>query len=245
MAYYGALAPTAVASRQRVVALCAPYQYMPVRNGQGGKFIIRNDNYGGRAECLRNSGGWPNFEVSRSAADSGPEPGAFPYIFLGCSWGLCTPRSGLPARISALHRLQTTWNTSQDAAGRWDATYDIWFGRTPITTGQATGGELMIWLNSRGLPRPRRRTPVVREDRARWFLLSWITHHDGRSWRIIQFRRVRPESRVSRLHLRPFIRRAERHRWIARSSWLLNIEAGFEIWSRGAHLTTRWFAASA
>lgn len=217
---------------------------MPVVSGSGESFIVRNDNYGGRPECLRNSDGRPNFVVTWSSADSVPSrPVAFPYIFLGCSWGLCTPGSGLPARVSALHDPLTSWDTSLRPAGIWDATYDIWFNKTPITTGQATGAELMIWINSHGQPAPGRRTPIVWADHARWYLQSWITEHSGIKWRLIQFRPVRPVWRVSNLDLSAFINRAESKHWIRPSLWMLNVDAGFEIWNNGTGLATTSFAA--
>jgi hypothetical protein len=231
------------ASAATVTRMCRSYQYMPVSNSLGQHFIIRNDNYGGRRECMTNTGGGPNFVVSGSAAASSRQPDAFAYIFLGCSWGLCTPGSGLPARVADLAAPRTGWDTAQQAAGSWDATYDIWFGRTPITTGQATGGELMIWLNSRQRPPPAKRARVVWADHARWYLDSWITQHAGIHWRLIQFRRVRPAWRVSGLRLRPFFARLEHRGWIRPWYWLLNIEAGFEIWRGGDGLATRWFAA--
>ena len=222
--------------------MCRQYQSMPVINRFGQHFIIRNDNYGGQPECMTNSGGWANFRVSLSRAASGHQPAAFPYIFRGCSWGLCTAASGLPVRAADLQHARTTWATSQRAGGSWDATYDIWFNRKPITTGQATGGELMIWLNSRHRPGPGRHTRIVWADHARWYLQSWRTGHAGHHWRLIQFRRVRPAWRV-RLRLAPFVRKAAARGWLQRSSWLLSIEAGFEIWRGGTGLATTTFSA--
>ena len=233
------------ASAATVTQLCRPYQYMPVSNRSGQQFIIRNDNYGGHRECMTNTDARPNFVVSESAAMSGGEPDAFPYIFLGCSWGLCTPGSGLPAPVASLGDPRTTWDTTQGAAGSWDASYDIWFNRTPIETGQATGAELMIWLGSSNRPPPRPGTRIVWADHARWYLHSWITRHAGFRWRLIQFRRVRPVQRVSGLRLCPFFTMLERRGWIQPWYWLLNIEAGFEIWRGGDGLATRWFSARA
>jgi hypothetical protein len=99
----------------------------------------------------------------------------------------------------------------------------------------------MIWLNAHGHPAPRRHTPIVREDHARWYLRSWITHHDGIKWRLIQFRRVRPVWQVSNLQLDAFIDQAEHQHWIRPQSWMLNVDAGFEIWRGGTGLATNWF----
>ena len=101
----------------------------------------------------------------------------------------------------------------------------------------------MIWLNSHRQPTPAAGTPIVWEDNARWYLKSWITKHAGIKWRLIQFRRVQPVSQVASLQLGSFIDQAEAHHWIRPLSWMLNIDAGFEIWSGGSGLTTNWFGA--
>jgi hypothetical protein len=234
------------ASASSITQMCRYDQSMPVANRFGENFIIRNDNYGGQPECISNTDARPNFTVTQSSAKSADgRPVAFPFMFLGCSWGLCSPHSGLPARASALHDPLTTWDTSLQAGGIWDATYDIWFNKTPNAAGQATGGELMIWINSHGLPAPGPGTPIVWADHASWYLTSWITHHAGIAWRLIQFRPVRPVSRVSGLGLSAFIGQAESHRWIRPWYWMLNIEAGFEIWRGGLGLATNWFGARA
>lgn len=224
--------------------LCGQYQHMLVRSGAGQTYMIRNDNFGGKRECITHYGSGPNFTVTASAANNTSGiPLAYPYIFLGCSWGLCTPKSGLPARVSNLRDPVTSWSTSLSAGGVWNATYDIWFHKTRITTGQATGGELMIWLNSRGHPAPPSWTPLVWIDHAWWYLTSWITSHAGHRWRLIQFRRLRPVSEVTGLHLMGFVRELERRGWIRPSSWMLNVDAGFEIARGGTGLATTWFSA--
>jgi hypothetical protein len=240
----GSTMPSAAAAS--AAQMCRPYQYLPVTNRLAENFIIRNDDYGGIRECVINSGTRANFAVEHSSAHSRDrEPVAFPYIFLGCSWGLCTTGGGLPARVYALRDPHTGWDISAHAGGTWDATYDIWFDKEPITTGQATGAELMIWLNAHGFGAPGRHTPIVWVDHARWYLQSWITHNSGFKWRLIQFRRFRPTSRAVHLDLGGFIRRMERRHWVRPRYWMLNIDAGFEIWRGGDGLRTNWFTARA
>jgi hypothetical protein len=103
---------------------------------------------------------------------------------------VCSPGSSLPARVFALRNPAMTWRTSHNAAGRWNAAADLWFARQQMTTGQADGAELMIWLSSRGLPLASRR--VVRIDNASWYLAHWVPRRNGASWNYIQFRRVHP-----------------------------------------------------
>jgi len=207
-------------------------------------YILKNDNYGGKRECLSNQGGRTNFMVVRSGARAGNiEPVAYPDIFLGCSWGVCSPHSGLPKRADRLHSLVTSWYTLQQANGQWSAGYDIWFSRTRRVHGQADGAELMIWLNSKGFPP--NRWPVVEIDHLRWHLAHWTTSRNGRRWNYIQFRRVTPTTHVSNLNVIPFLRAAERYGFVRPHWWLTSVEAGFEIWRGGVGLGTTSFSVRA
>jgi len=236
----------ATARTGRVSSLCRRYQHLGVATAQGAHFLVKNDNYGGRGECLAVRGEEPNFTVTRSPVPAWhPKPQAYPFILRGCSWGTCSaPDSGLPRRADALRRPVATWSTIQVNGGEWDAAFDTWFGTRPMTTGQAGGAELMIWLSARRVPVPRL-APVVRIDHARWHLLHWRACHAGTCWNYVQFRRVRPVLGVRHLRLLPFIHRAERHGWVRPSWWLENIEAGFELWQGGTGLATDWFWARA
>jgi len=230
-------------ARRPVYRLCDPLGHMRVRNKWHTFFSVRNDNFGGRAECLKNRGHWANFRVTRSAADSyGAESMAFPDIFLGCSWSICSKGTTLPLRVSRLRRPEATFHTVQRAGGQWNAALDIWFNKTPDIATQADGAELMVWLNTRGFGTPRR-APVIWADHARWYLLHWVPTRNGVSWNLIIFRRVDPVRRVNHLDLRPFIRRVEHLGLVRRRWYLLNIEAGFEIWHGGRGLGTTKFWA--
>jgi len=223
-----------------VVTVCTPLGHVTVLSKHHIVSIVRNDNFGRRPECLAVGTLRPHFRVIKQAVRySAGGPVAFPDIFMGCAWGVCTSGSRMPARVSSLRRPATSWHTSQHAGGRWNVAYDIWFGKHDMTTNQADGAEIMIWLSTRGLPLSS--TRVVRIDHARWYLVHWIAAHNGASWNYIQFRRVHPVAGVSDLQLAPFIHAAERHGWLRPWWWLLNIEAGFEIWGGGQGLATRSF----
>jgi hypothetical protein len=205
--------------------------------------VVKNDNFGGHRECLVVRGRWPNFTVTHSPVPTWhAKPQAYPFILRGCSWGTCSADSGLPRRVQTLRRPQATWDTTQVPHGRWDAAFDIWFGRHPMSTGQARGAELMIWLSARRIGVPAR-TPVVHIDHARWYLEHWRACHLGDCWNYLQFRRVQPVLRVHRLRLQPFIGRGEKRGWIRPGWWLENIEAGFELWQGGRGLATDRFWA--
>ncbi len=230
----------------RVSSLCQRYQHLAVTTAQGAHFVVKNDNYGGQQECLAVRGERPNFTVTQSQLPGWhAKPQAYPFILRGCSWGTCSaPGGGLPKQVSALQRPVATWYTTQVHKGEWDAAFDTWFGTQPMTTGQADGAELMIWLGARRIKVPPK-TRIVHIDHVRWYLLHWRACHTGTCWNYIQFRRVWPVLRVRQLHLLPFIQRGEKRGWVQPAWWLENIEAGFELWQGGTGLATKWFWARA
>ena len=221
--------------------LCGSYEHIVTAGARGTRYVVRNDNYGGRRECLRNSSGGPNFAVVASGARrAGQEPVAFPNIFRGCSWGVCSPDAGLPLQVGRLGALVTSWSTRQTRRGVWDAAYDIWFARHRCVSGQDGGAEMMIWLNSHGLRTGRGR--VVTVDHRRWHLLRWRTGLGGKHWNYLQFSLVGGGFAVRRLSIGPFIALARRHRLIRPGWWLTSVEAGFEIWRGGTGLRTTGFS---
>ena len=222
--------------------MCRAYQHITTRARPGTeRYIVRNDNYGRLRECLSNRGHRPNFTIVKSGALAGHiEPVAYPDIFSGCSWGICTPHSGLPRRADRLHSLVTSWSTVLHAHGQWAAGYDIWFSRSRSTSGQARGAELMIWLASRGFSQ--NGWPVVSADGARWHLAHWTTARQGKKWNYIQFRLVRRATSVRNLDVLRFVRVAERMGLIKPRWWLSSVEAGFEIWRGGVGLGTKSFS---
>jgi hypothetical protein len=192
--------------------------------------------------CLANVNRWANFAVASSTAHrTGSEPAAFPNIFYGCSWGVCSHNTRLPLRLSRLSHSITSWFTTGHPAGRWDVAYDIWFARKRHTSGQDRGAEIMLWLRSQGLGRPAGHGLLI--ERRRWQLEHWYTSSPASSarWPLIIFRMIRPHGHVSHLDLMPFFRRAEDLGLLNRSWWLTAVEAGFEVWRGGAGLRTTSF----
>ncbi len=226
--------------RHGIITMCRTLQRMLVTSGHA-TYILRNDNYAHQPECLTNSNHSADFVVSESDAKSiHYESMAYPEIMLGCAWGLCTPGTSLPTRVSALRDPESTWYITATARGQWNAGYDLWFAHRDFTSGQDKGAELMVWLRCTFPPPERKYVRLVRVHGIRYWLEHWTTHNPatGIKWRYILFRRFRPATHVRDLKFLPFIRRAERGGLLERHLWLTSIDAGFEIWSGGQGLTT-------
>ena len=223
-------------------ALCVRYWHQPA----GTDVVVRDDWWGRWPVCIANGNGSVAFTVTRSAIPArNPGVEAFPYVFVGCSYGVCSPHSGLPARVRAVRQPVTTFRTAGAPRGGWNAAWDIWFGKHRETTGQADGAELMVWLRAPGWDDSRK---VVHVGGRAYFLAHWVDPpgHAGPGtpgWQYIQFKLVRPRYGLRGLRLAPLVRYCERRGWIRPWWWWLNIEAGFEIRWGGRGLTETGFTA--
>src|SRR5262249_15678983 len=144
---------------------------------------------GQRPQCLSVRGHTPNFTVAQRAGyDPGGRVVAYPDILRGCIWHICSPNAHMRLRVSAVGYPKATWDTRGQRKGTWNSAFDIWFGKTKMVTGQATGAELMIWLNYHGgCCALQRGAPIVWIDGRRWWFSHWKAFHDGKSWNYIQF----------------------------------------------------------
>lgn len=235
----------AAAAAAAATVLCASNAHLIVRNRFGARFQVRDAYWRGqRPQCLRNSRGLANFTITqRPGYDPAGHVVAFPNIMRGCIWNICSPHARIPVKVSAIGHPVTTWHTRQGVFGTYNAAYDIWFGKTKMTRGQATGAELMIWLNLHGgccALQPG--APKVWIGGRPYRLSHWRTFHNGLHWNYIQYRMIHHTWHVDHLHLWPFIRRAIHLGLIRRWWWMENIQAGFELWSGGQGLKTTRFA---
>ena len=211
----------------------------------GGVYTVQNNEWGsGAAECLA-VGGTGGFTVTRSAianAASGA-PGGYPSIYRGCHWGTCTPHSGLPVPVSRLlspGAVTTSWATAQPRTGAYDVAYDIWFNRTPRASGQPDGAELMIWLNHNGPVRPFGSQVGTAAIGGR----SYDVWFGRQAWNTISYSMARGATSVRDLDIGQFAADALRRGYIQKSWYLIDVEAGFELWQGGAGLATRSFAVN-
>jgi glycosyl hydrolase family 12/cellulose binding protein with CBM2 domain len=211
----------------------------------GGVYAVQNNEWGsGARECLA-VGGSGGFTVTASAIANSASgaPGGYPSIYRGCHWGACTPRSGLPVPVSRLlspGTVTTSWTTAQPGAGAYDVAYDIWFNRAPTTSGQPDGAELMIWLNHNGPVRPFGSQVSTATIGGR----SYQVWFGKQAWNTITYSMVTGTTSVRGLDVGQFAADALRRGYIQESWYLIDVEAGFELWQGGAGLTTDSFAVN-
>jgi hypothetical protein len=221
-------------------AFCGRYQHVTVTTRAGTAFVVRNDFWGTRRVCLQNSGLRPNFRVTRTRRNAiHGKVMSFPYILRGCSWGVCSPKSRLPARVRSLRKPEASWRVFARARGRWNASLETWFGKRDMKTGQANGAELMIWLNRHGPVHPA--GPRVASDVGIGGRSYHVYLRQSR-WNTITYLMTTATTSVRHLDLRPLVAYAVSRGYIQDSWYLIGVEAGFELWRGGAGLATDSFS---
>jgi hypothetical protein len=233
-----AILPT-TSSEAATTSLCNS-QTAPV---DGSAYMVENNEWGsGASECVT-AGRGTSFTVANSSIANGIRmPGGYPAIYKGCHWGACTTGSGFPIRVSDIRRgtVTTSWNTSQPG-GRsvYNVAYDIWFNQTPTTSGQPNGTELMIWLNHHGPVHPfRSRVASDVSIGGR----SYNVWYGRQAWNMVSYTMTTGATSVRNLDLEPLIADAVRRGYLSRSWYLIDVEAGFELWQGGAGLATNSFS---
>jgi chitodextrinase len=208
-----------------------------------GDYMIQANEWNSTApQCITYNGG-TGWTVSTANFNlSGGAPATYPSIYKGCHWGLCTGNSGLPIQMSDLGSAVSSWSTAQPSSGAYDVAYDIWFNSTPTTTGQPDGTEVMVWINSRGGVQPfGSQTATTNVDGMNWNV--WTGQQT--SWKIISYVLNPGTASVGNLDLKALFEDAVARGSINPANYLIDVEAGFEIWQGGQGLGTDSFSVTA
>ena len=224
---------------QAAATTCAQYATIAA-----GEYSIQTNEWNSSLQqCITYTGGtaWSVTTADFNMPTNGA-PATYPSIYVGCHWGNCTSNSGLPIQVSKLTSATTSWSTTQVSSGAYDAAYDLWFNSAPTTSGQPDGAELMIWLDSRGGVQPFGSQTATASIAG----LSWNVWTGQQSaWRIISYVLNPGGTSFSNLNVLALIQDAVSRGSINSSHYMIDAEAGFEIWQGGQGLGTNSFLFSA
>jgi Glycosyl hydrolase family 12 len=213
----------------------------------GDVYEMQSDEYNSSAPFSMCGDGGEDFKVTESqiGVPTYGAPGGYPSIFRGCHWGNCTTDSGLPIQVSSMEtktsQVRLSYNTQVSAGGVWDDAFDIYYtpcddhdiSHSSCTQSTQPDREMMIWLSHYGPATPGGKSTEVTIEGIN-FNLWWDGHHT--MWyEIRQPSLTNPH--VQNLDLGDFIKDAVNRGYIPSPSWyLMDIEAGFEIWQGGQGL---------
>jgi hypothetical protein len=237
----------------------------------GGAYIVQKNEWGStQPQCVNvNSTGFvvSSSSITRNTNSDPNAPGGYPSIYQGCHFSTnstdCSDpnASHLPLVVTNIASAISSWNTihSQPPTDVYDAAYDIWFNSQPQvpTAAMPDGTELMIWLKKQGAINPAGNPPDATApptplDNATWDV--WFAPADpahSRNWKIVSYvlktsnTAAISDSAVTQLDILAFINDAIHRSYVDSSSYLISVEAGFEIWEGGTNLTTNSFSLTA
>jgi hypothetical protein len=212
----------------------------------GGSYIVQNDEWNSSAaECVTTDGS-ADFTVANSAISNATNgaPGGYPSIYQGCHWGECSSGglAATPIQASSLGtgKVTTSWSTTQTGSGAYDVAYDIWFNKTATTTGQPNCMELMVWLNHQGSVQPFGSEVATNVS---------IGGHSYNVWEgansfgdTVSYSMTTGTTSVTGLDIGQLAQDAIGRGYMASSCYLIDVEAGFELWQGGAGLATKSFS---
>jgi hypothetical protein len=227
------------------VSTCSPTGTVDVN---GKTYEVQNNQWNSAAtgqECISAdnvSGAFSVTTANNSLATNGA-PASYPSIYKGCHWGDCTNNSNLPIQMSSLASANSSWSIST-VSGAWDASYDIWFNQTPTTTGQPNGTEVMVWINHNGPPQPfGSQVATATINGSNWNVWTGTQNGGGTSWHIISYVDTTPTTSVN-FDLKNFFTDAIARGSIQNNWYLIDVEAGFELWQNGAGMASQSFSVS-
>jgi cellulose 1,4-beta-cellobiosidase len=210
-----------------------------------GGYVLQNDEFNSSAaECVTTDGG-ADFTVTGAAVNTtGSLPGAYPSIFSGCHWGDCST-GGLgthPVRVSALSpgTVTSSWTTRQSASGTYDVAYDMWTNQTPRASGYPDGSEIMIWLNHSGSVSPAGSKVASDVNIGGRTYDIWYRPGSGTP-AVITYVMTRAAWSVVGLDVGQLVHDSANRGYTSPSWYLIDVEAGFELWQGGTGLSTSWF----
>jgi Glycosyl hydrolase family 12 len=248
VAVVGAAAVTTLAagSAHAATTTLTGSQSTPVADGA---YTVQNNEWGSSAPQSIATDGDAGFTVANSSIDNATNgaPGGYPSIYAGCHWGDCT-HGGLaanPVQVSTLTHpgtVTTSWSTAQPGgSAAYDVAYDIWFNQTPTTSGQPNGTELMIWLNHNGPVQPfgsQVASNVSIGGR------SYNVWYGRQAWNTVSYTMTSGTTSVRNLDIGAVTADAVNRGYIQKSWYLIDVEAGFELWQGGAGLATNSFSVN-
>ena len=179
---------------------------------------------------------------------NGLTPSSYPSIIYGWQNGSFYGGYKTAKQLSAVGAATSSWNFVSPASGKWNAAYDIWLAPTAAPKNAGGGVELMVWLNYGGGAQPLGNNSNANASVAgeMWEVWKGSVTVSGATWQYIAYRRpVGSSTPVNNLDLKAFLTNATTQGvGLTTSSYLLGVQAGFEVWQSSVPATTNSFSAT-
>jgi hypothetical protein len=233
-------------------AVCAPQDILGevTTLGQTSLYAVQNNvNVGGTPECVQAMAGGTCAGFTATLQDGalmGSNVQSYPSIIYGWQAGSFYGGYRTAVQLQNITSVPTKWSFTTPPGGGgnlWDAAYDIWFAPTAAPATAAGGVELMVWQNYSGMQPDGGQTTTKTIAGAQYQVWTGTVN----TWRYIAYRAAAPNSNPVNFDLINFFKDAETENvTLSGSSYLLGIQAGFEVTSlpMGSTMSTNSFSVS-
>jgi len=226
------------------VETCARYQGVTV-----GNYIVQTDYWNQDkcpgAQCLSVDDQTGSYTVTKGTFDCGYSVASYPSILYGSAFGSVSPNSDLPAQVSSLKCVNSSWSFQPTNTGAWDAAYDIWFcpDNTCGPSGFKGGLELMIWIDYRNTNGWKNDLGPVTIDGMDWEVWQFMDEA-GDHHQYVAYLPNPPMTSVENLDLKPFFDDSQARGYLKPSWYLYAVEVGNEMKKDGVPFTSKSFSVS-
>lgn len=208
----------------------------------GQSYVLINNvwNPSGGQQCIDHTG--TSFTIVSQTGNSGStDPVSFPAVILGRKAEHFAAGGNLPIQVSAIKSIETGFKIKANGVqGTFNAAYDIWVDANQGYNGNAPAYFVMLWPWTQGNVQPAGSiTANVTIEGVKWDVWTGGVGEGGGKY--IAYQAANTES----LHvdLKPFFDDAVQNRGLPANMYVLNVQAGFEIWNGGGGLKSEYFYA--
>lgn len=227
------------------VDACGPYQ-----NVTAGNYVVECDYWNVPScpgtQCLKIDDQTGAFTVVQGNYNCGYNVAAYPNILYGCAWNVCSPNCDLPAQISSLKCVNTSWSFVPTNTGAWDAAYDIWIcpDNKCGSNGFPGGAEIMIWLDYFNTNGWKEDMGPVTIDGMNWEVWHMLNTSSSGNCQYVAYLAKTLTTSVKDLDLVGFFKDSQARGYIKPSWYLYAVEAGNEFHSGGIPFTSKSFSVT-
>jgi hypothetical protein len=229
------------------VTTCEKYQSVTV-----GSYIVQTDYWNpGQCpgtQCVSIDDQTGAYTVTKGDFQC-PNPytvAAYPSIVYGSAWGAHSPNCPLPAPLSGLKCVNSSWCFQPTDTGAWDAAYDIWLcpDNSCGPNGFKGGAEIMIWLDYRNTNGWKTDVGPVTLNGMTWEVWRWDVDDAGGQRNYVAYLAKTLTTCVKDLDLKAFLDDSRKRGYIQPSWYLYAVEVGNELRYGGIPFTSKSFSVS-
>jgi hypothetical protein len=229
------------------VETCAPFQAVTV-----GSYIVQTDYWNkGQCpgtQCVSIDDQTGSYTVTKDDFKCAKDftVGSYPSILYGKAFGATSPNCDLPAPLSDLKCVNSSWSFQPTDTGGWDAAYDIWLcpDHSCGPEGFKGGAEVMIWLDYRNANGWQYDMGPATISGMNWEVWRWDPKDSGSGSDYVAYLAKTPTTSIRNLDIKGFLDDSQARGYIKPSWYLYAVEVGNEFHSGGVPFTSKSFSVS-